>query len=274
MALIAFLIAGAIIGGVVGGLKARASSSNTAPPPATTSTGTLAAKDRAIAAASTAGNGTKQSTLQIFYQDLPTANILYRLIWADKANQEQVVTLTPPPNQGTPLAVVSSNSSSGNSIMTSLFYLSTDSSRKPVICQAMLECSQGSASCTTKFNVVISGAMTEGIAPKTKLAALLLDGSSEYRVFFQALSGWIWVLVAHGPTDKSPWAVSQVGGPGISGTSLAASIERTPFSINLLFVFNATGTLREIEYNDTVGPEANRKSLTLHPNNYGEVAPN
>lgn len=251
----------ALVGGLVGGLKARersrggdsdsSSGTSSTSPPFPSPTGPLNPAKRAIAAATTSGS--KKSTLQVFYQDLDTTDIFYRLVWEDKAKAEHRVSLKMTPNQGTPLAVTASNTTDNRGIDVNLFYLSVQNATDLVIVQAALECSLGAATCSTVSNQVISSSFANGISPASGLSAVLLNNErSRFRVYFQAPKGLIWTMVGDDPSEHG-WSPQQIAGPAADGSSIAASLGDKDGAIMVAFVFNDNGMLRAVEYTDSIG---------------------
>lgn len=268
IAVIAVVVIAALVGGLVGGLKARdasgtsgsdsSSTSTSTSPPVPSATGPLEPSKRAMTAATNSGSA--GSTLQIFYQDLDTTDILYRLVWEDDSEAEHSVDLELPPIQGTTLAATASNMTNGEGLDVNLFYLSINNTSDLTIARAALECSKGAATCRTASNHVISDKFATGVNAASGLAAVLLDNeASRFRVYFQAPGGLVWALVGDEPS-KNGWSAHQIGGPAVQGSSIAASLEGEKGGIMVAFVFNATGTLRAVEYTDSVGAQGGKLS--------------
>ena len=264
VAVVAVGVIAALVGGIVGGLKARESSggdddsgsgadSTSTGPPVPSPTGPLDPSNRAITAAT--NSGSNSSTLQIFYQDLDTTDILYRLVWEDEAKAEQRAKLTTPPIQGTPLAVTSSNRTDGRGLDVNLFYLALNKTMGTTIVQAVLDCSNGAGTCSTTSSQVISGAFKPGVNAASDLAAVLLDNeASKFRVYFQATGGLVWVFVGD-DTSKQDWSAHQIGGPAPIGSSIAATFGEAQGSLTAAFVYNDTGVIRAVDYTDALGAQ-------------------
>ncbi|KAH8899491.1 hypothetical protein GQ53DRAFT_816624 [Thozetella sp. PMI_491] len=250
------VVIGAVVGGVVGGLKAKSSNAtSTSPgdatqPSPTQSAGPLVASQRAVAASTTSGNSS--STFQVFYQDLSTTNILYRLMWSDKANLEQSASLKLAPNRGTPLAVTAHNTSDSGDVAVDLFYLSTDENLNITIVRATLQCASGAVGCNTTYNEVISGSFGKTISTSSRLAALLMTGSTDQlRVYVQAAGGFIWVLSWQNAT--SGWVHTMISDQAQVGTSIGATNRYLKDNLLLVYTYQSTGLLRTVDYNDTLG---------------------
>lgn len=274
VAVVAVGVIAALVGGIVGGLNARESSggddssgsgadSTSTAPPVPSPTGPLDPSNRAITAATNSdSNSSDSSTLQIFYQDLDTIDILYRLVWEDEAKEEQRAKLTTPPIKGTPLAVTSSNRTDGRGLDVNLFYLALNNTNDITIVQAVLDCSTGAGTCSTTSSQVISGAFKRGVNPASDLAAVLLDnGPSKFRVYFQATGGLIWVFVGD-DTSKQDWSAHQIGGPAPTGSSIAATFGEAQGSLTAAFVYNDTGVIRAVDYTDALGAQGGELSDT------------
>lgn len=269
--LLACVIVGAVVGGVVGSRNAHHSSSSTT----TTSTWQLdtplSASLRAVSASTTAGDASEAATLQVFYQDLNTSNILYRLVWEDDALTEQTADLTVEPRSGTPLTVVGVNSSTDDSaIVLNLFYLTDDSamSNGTAIVQATLDCTAGAASCSTTYNAIISGNVTTGPRFDSGLSAVQLDGDAdqEFRVFYHADTSQPALLSGSLPLANG-WSTTSAGGsmtPDNSSisTNKAAGDDN---GIDLFFVNSNSGDPRQEQYyddNGISGSKTNRTTIT------------
>lgn len=265
IAVVVVVIIGAIVGGVVGSLRARENANqNPGLGPGNPKTGPTPAGERAIAVGSTPSLGSTSniSFLQIFYQDLSTTDILYQLAWNDSAKTEQRVSLEMRPNWRTPLAVISSpsDSSTNQSVVVNLFYLSTNLTSNITIVQTTLDCSRGSGTCRAVSSQVISNQFPIGVHTDSKLAAVLLSGSgstSRFRVYFQAAGGMIWALVGDNPSVNG-WSHHMIGGPGVTGGSIAATAKAQAGNLMVVFVWkdnNGIALLRTIEYDDTIGAQ-------------------
>lgn len=263
------IIVGAVVGGVLGSRKATSSNSDTPAPSSTASpldpSTPLPASRRSVAAGSSVGDDATAATLQILYQDLATTHVLYRLMWDDKIKAEKVASLRIPPNQGTPLAATSMRSSSSAGVVVDLFYLSTDNSTMlPMICQATLECSKGAGACSTTYNEVIakeaiSTTIQKGVSADSALAAVLMEDTAEFRVFFQGGGGAVWCLVGHGRPDAGSWTLMPLEAPAVTRSALSASAKRKTGEIDLLFVSKLSSKLREVLYTDKIGPGKSRE---------------
>ncbi|KAJ9133558.1 hypothetical protein NKR23_g10675 [Pleurostoma richardsiae] len=256
------VVVAAVVGGVVGSNAAHRGTSSSSPsatstPSPTNSTAPLDASQRAITASSAAGAASNTSVLQVFYQDLNTTDILYRLVWEDQPYKEQKASLSIPPNQGTPLAVTAANSSNVDGVTLNLFYLSVNNTndttaQATVICQATMRCARGAGSCTTNRNVIISQNATNGVNSASGLSAVLLDGVSQFRVFYHATGGFVWALVGNNPADNG-WSAMQIGGPATDGSSIAVNLESEDDMLDVIFVNDNDDVPREIQYNDVYG---------------------
>jgi hypothetical protein len=255
LVVITLVVIAAVVGGVVGSRQAQKGSSpdpgkDEPPDPS----GSLAEGSRALAASTSSTD--KAANLQVFYQDLETTNILYRLVWDDEPRDEQRLDLPIPPNQATPLAVAATNQQ--DPVMVSLFYISTKSSA-PVIVEAALECRPGMARCDTKSNQVISDNITTPIAPNTALAALRIAGHSSVRVYYQAYNELLWVLSRNGGGDEA-WVPQRIGGPALAGSGLAVyGTGRPEPNVHLACVWKATTELRLFGITDVLGASGSRE---------------
>lgn len=266
---IALGLIAALVGGLVGGLNSRKSKSGGGSgdsdgsdddPPSPTPTGPLDPSKRSLAAGTTSGSA--DSTLQVFYQDLDTTDVLYRLVWSDKAKDEQRTELDITPMQGTPLAVTSSNTTDGNGVDVNLFYLTINDTSDVSIVRAALECSNGADTCSTASNEVISGVLSNGVDPKSDLSAVLLNNeASRFRVYYQAPGAVIWVLVADDPSGSDDWSAHQIGGPAPHGTGIAATVEKDEGSLMVAYVYNDTQVIRAVEYTDAIGAQGGKLVL-------------
>ncbi|RYP12995.1 hypothetical protein DL765_007082 [Monosporascus sp. GIB2] len=271
--IVTLLSMGAIIGGILGAVTIKknevaAAAVNSAghDPPTNTptpvptatfreTTGTesnLPREDRSIAA-STVENKFTDSNYQVVYQDLTTLDLRYRLVWNDRPAGEQNLTLRIRPDKGTPLAVVASNSTVSNNIFLFIFYTTcADLSNAPLLAVACLDCIPGAPNCTEVSNIPIPE--SHDLARTSSIAAVLMEDGQSLRVYYQAKSGSIWVL--HGNiADVHKWTTSRLSKFAMVGTSIAASIQRSPGRLQVIFVCAEMGLLRSLEYDDVSGAD-------------------
>jgi hypothetical protein len=220
-------------------------------------------KDRAISSSTGRTNG-KSSNYQIFYQDLNTTDLLYRLVWDEKVAEEQRLSLTIPANQGSPVAVVASNATADKEVSLHVFYMTSDATtNEPAVVIANLACAATAPNCNITSNNVI--APSTRLASTSQLAAVMMDDGESIRVYYQALGGWVWVLKAN-VSDIESWQTSQIAGPAAPGTSIAASVLPEPTMLQVLFVCSREGLLRSVEYDDSDDPkDEDGKSLLRFP---------
>ena len=251
LAVVVLVVIVALVGGLAGGLRSRNSDSDSASPPSPSPTGPLDPQQRAVGSASSGGSD--GGALQLFYQDIDTTDILYRLSWGDSFGAEQRVDLTDVPNWGTPLATTTFARPGNQGLDVNLFYLSTNETNNITIVRTTLNCPQAAASCNTTSSEIISTTFRNGVHPSSGLTAILLNNSQDrFRVFFRATRGVVWSLVGDQPIENG-WSFHQVGGPAPEGSSISASLRKGLDQIFVAFVLDDTGLLRSAEYNDSVG---------------------
>ncbi|RYP59257.1 hypothetical protein DL769_008612 [Monosporascus sp. CRB-8-3] len=271
IAIVTLLLIGAIIGGILGAVTINRNEAaaaavtgtshdlpTTTPTPVPTATfrgptGTesgLPREDRSIAA-STVENKSTESNYQVVYQDLTTLDLRYRLVWNDRPADEQNLTLRIKPDKGTPLAVVAANSTVSDNIFLLIFYTTcTDLSNAPLLAVACLDCIPGAPNCNEVSNNPIPE--SHDLAHTSSIAAVLMEDGRSLRVYYQAESGSIWVL--HGNiADVHKWTTSRLSESAMVGTSIAASIQRSPGKLQVIFVCGEMKLLRSLEYDDVSG---------------------
>ncbi|KAK7978182.1 hypothetical protein PG988_005672 [Apiospora saccharicola] len=251
-AVTAVILIGAIVGGVMGGILARKRSDPAAAP---LTPDAQQHQNRAIAVSNLKANEAS-GNYQIFYQDLNTTDIRYRIVLGDAAAGEQNATLEIRPNANTALAAVARDSSETGQAAVHLYYVSTTEAGDICIAEAITDCVESTGKCTTSFNTIVT--VMKDISPTTKLAAVLKDNSKpspSVQVFFQARMGYLWMLQGTvtdgGPAAKvtSNWTVDQVGGgQAVEGSSIAATPALTPNTTLILFIHSRTGRLRGLPY--------------------------
>ncbi|RYP55803.1 hypothetical protein DL771_012394 [Monosporascus sp. 5C6A] len=246
VAIASLLLIGAIIGGTLGAVTikkneiAAAAAAGTGhdlpthtPTPVPTATfrgatateSSLPRKDRSIAA-STVENKSTESNYQVVYQDLTTLDLMYRLVWDDRPSGEQNLTLRIKPDKGTPLAVVAANSTVSENIFLFIFYTTcAELSNTPLLAVAHLDCIPGAPNCTEISNHPIPE--PHDLARTSSIAAVLMGDGQSLRVYYQAGSGSIWVLRGN-IADVHKWTTSPLSESAMVGTSIAASIQRSP----------------------------------------------
>ncbi|RYP59894.1 hypothetical protein DL770_010122 [Monosporascus sp. CRB-9-2] len=269
VAIATLILIGAIIGGTLGAVAIRKNEvaavavtghdlpTNTPTPvPTATSRGptgtesSLPREDRSIAA-STVENNSTESNYQVVYQDLTTLDLRYRLVWDDRPSGEQNLTLRIKPDRGTPLAVVAANSTVSENIFLFIFYTACeDLSNAPLLAVACLDCIPGAPNCTEVSNNPIP--QSHDLAHTSSIAAVLMEDGRSLRVYYQAESGSIWVL--HGDiADVHRWTTSPLSPFAMVGTSIAASIQRSPGKLQVIFVCSEMRLLMSLEYDDVSG---------------------
>jgi hypothetical protein len=278
IAVVAVALVAGLTGGLVVGLRVRNSSapsnaessnagSNNPGPSSNTTTSSnttsplapLDPKKRAVSVATSSDD-----TLQVFYQDLNTTSLLYRLVWGGKAGAEQKADLHISPNQGTAVAAVSLNSSNGQSVVAHVFYVSTDSSNITMIVQATLDCPVGGESCHTTFNGAVNSSSSNPIHPQSGVSAALLDAqTSRFRLYYQAIGTYIWVTVGDNPTVNG-WAAHRIGGPAVPGSSITSSLNINSSSLMAFYVANESIALRDVEYVDSIGAKGCKHYPVFH----------
>jgi len=243
------LVAGAVAGGVAGGLPAKNSSSSSegsadsdsdstssglAPGP----TGTIQGSERRMAA-----SVSSDANVQLFYQDIDTPDIFFRVISDDDAADEKTVSLDIEPRRGTSLASASLNGS--DPVESRLFYLAYGEPDTAIV-QATLRCDEDT--CETTSNYVISSNTSESLHELSKLSALWL-ADDFVRVYWQAEGGDIWVLTGD---DTEEWGETKVAEGGYPATGIV-SVAPDEKNIHLFFVGNETKELRYMDYSDIMG---------------------
>ncbi|RYP01246.1 hypothetical protein DL764_006249 [Monosporascus ibericus] len=274
VAIVTMLLIGAIIGGILGAVTIKKNEvaaagvtdtghdlpTNT-PTPVPTATfqgptateSSLPREDRSIAA-STVENKSTQSNYHVVYQDLTTLDLRYRLVWNDRPSGEQNLTLRIKPDIGTPLAVVAANSTVSDNVFLFIFYTTCeDQSNAPLLAVACLDCIPGAPSCTEVANNPIP--VSHDLARTSSIAAVLTEDGRSLRVYYQAESGSIWVLRGN-IADVHKWTTSRLSELAMVGTSIAAaSIQRSPGKLQVIFVCREMGLLRSLEYDDVSGAD-------------------
>ncbi|RYP50825.1 hypothetical protein DL768_003743 [Monosporascus sp. mg162] len=273
VAIVTLLLIGAIIGGTLGAVTikryevAAAGAAGTGynlptntPTPIPTATfrtqtateSSLPRENRSIAA-SAVENRSTESNYHVVYQDLTTLNLRYRLVWNDRPSGEQNLTLRIKPDKGTPLAVVAANSTVSHNIFLFIFYTTCeDLSNVPLLAVACLDCIPGAPNCTEVSNNPIP--KSHDLARTSSIAAVLMEDGRSLRVYYQTESGSIWVL--HGNiADVHKWTTSRLSEFAMVGTSIAASIQRSPGRLQVIFVCREMGLLRSLEYDDVSGAD-------------------
>lgn len=244
----ALVVVGAVVGAVVGSSRIGGASN----PSATPNAGPMSANARNIAAATMNITGSTGTNVQVVYQDLDTTDLLYRLIWEDTAAGEQRLTLSPSPQQETPIAVTTSNMTANDGIVTNVFYLSVskDNSSLSDICQATLQCALGAQNCTVLNNGIISGNASKEIVGTSGLAATLLSDTSQTRVYYKGGGRAVRALVGNDPATNG-WQDIWIGSQSFAGSSIGANFDAKEETIQVVWVHSAAKELQEITYSDT-----------------------
>lgn len=195
--------------------------------------------------------GSTSTNVQVVYQDLDTTDLLYQLIWNYTAAGEQRLSLSPSPQQETPIAVTTSNMNADNGIVTSVFYLSVskDNSSLSDICQATLQCSLGAPNCTVLNNEIISGNASQEVIGTSGLAATLLSDTSETRVYYKGGGGAVRALVGNDPAINA-WQDIWIGSQSFAGSGIGVNFDAKQETIQVVWVHSATKELQEITYTD------------------------
>lgn len=258
VAVVAFVSLAAIVGGTVGGVLSSRRQDGTGLDPAASTTPDVPVttdsptqKYRTIAA-STLNRTGSAGNYHIFYQDLNTSGIRYRLVWNDEVAREQNATLTIPPRQNSPLAAVTAPGAASDDIEVHIYYLSASEGGDPSIAEAVLRCDAGADNCTTASNTAID--IKHKLSTNTQLAAVLLDDGVSIRVFFQASFDYLWQTQGTTTSAGADWTSQQIGGQAAAGSSLAAMVGKASSSssssastILLLFLGASSGRLRALE---------------------------
>ena len=276
LAVVALVIIGAVVGGAVGGVeasKSHDSSSSSSPTSSSassatastgqstpTATGPIQPSQRAIAATAASRTGSPQ--LQVFYQDLDTTSVRYRLVQNDTAADEHTADLSVEPIRATPLAAAAVADSDPLSVQ--IFYLTVHQGAT-YVAQATLSCGRGALSspCSTQSNAIIGQGAGPAVYGLTKLAALRPDQDT-IRVYYQAAAGDLWALDGdHAKT--SGWTANHIAVNATLGTGIVASGVNTT-DMNVFFVSKQTDRLRWLPYDDVIGPQQSKFSLSLSLN--------
>ena len=241
--LVVLLFAAALVGAVVGVWASNKSKTDAEPWPTVVPTPNIPLNPSLRNLAASRSAASTGEDIQIFYNDLASTDVLYRLRWNGDSRPEQAVTLHLEPSPGTPLAVVSSGT---NPVTVYLFYITARSADSAGIAQAVLTCAGGGAGCSTVSNELISANVTNGVDPDTGLAAVLLDGRSSIRVYYEAQFHHIWELNSD-TANAAGWGGQHIAGPILSGAGIAAYVDNSS-AVNIFSVANKTLTMRVFTY--------------------------
>lgn len=243
------VIVDAVVGAVIGSSKIGSTSSST------TTTAPMTAQQRGIGAATMNITGSTATNVQVVYQDLDSTDLLYRLVWNDKAGAEQrISSLDPSPQQKTPIAVTTANNTANDGIVTSIFYLSEnhDNSSLSDIGQVTLQCSLGVENCTVSVIGKISDGALKGVLHNSGLAAVLLPDSSDIRVYYKNGGHAIRALVGNGTTTDG-WDDILIGSQASPQSSISVNFDQKNGNLQVVFVNMSSKLLQEIVYSDAAG---------------------
>lgn len=247
------MIIGVVVGAVIGSRHSDSSSSVTAD-------STMTANQRHIGAATMNITGSMTTNVQVVYQDLETTDLLYRLVWDDQAAPEQrILSLDPSPQQKTPIAVTSANTTSNDGVVTDVFYLSAnkDNSSLSDICHVTMQCALGAENCTVSASVIISDGALQGVLNNSGLAAALLPGSSAIRVYYKNGGRAIRSLVGNSTANNS-WGDSYVGSQAVPHSSISVNVDQNEdTTLQVVFVNLISKEMEEITYSDAAGVGTN-----------------
>lgn len=256
------LVIGAIVGGVLGGLYASGKMPGSSDdgssgdyddvPWAPQETGPIEPSERNMAAALSLRGSDEAQNLRVFYQDLNQSRILYRTVDDDEPGSEQALDLDIEPSWGTPLAATGL---SAGDRMAQIFYISLEKDTYDIT-QATLNCTRDP--CAVKSNHVISANVSAPVSESSQLGALRLlnEDRDRVRVYYQDTGKSIWALAADG-NGNMEWSANHVIGNAYPGTSIVATGPNST-AINLYFVSNKSERLRQIEYDDSLGPSSGK----------------
>lgn len=250
------MIVGIVVGATIGSstTSGNSGSDDSASMPAATST-PMAASDRQIGAATMNITNSTSANIQVVYQDLDSTDLLYRLVWDDTAGPEQRISdLDPSPQQKTPIAVTTTNTTADDGITTNIYYLSANISNSLLsdICQVTLQCSLGAESCTVSASTIISDGASEGVVSDSGLSAVVLPESSGTRVYYKNGAHAVRVLAGNG-TPTSSWKDSRIGSQSYAGSGVSVNYNQNADELQVVLVNSDSLELQEFVYSDAAG---------------------
>lgn len=247
------MIVGVVVGAVIGSSTGNSSAGNS--PSSTTTNSPMVAADRQIGAATMNITGSTTANIQVVYQDLQSTDLLYRLIWDDIAGAEQrISSLDPAPQQQTPIAVTTANTTTNDGITTNIFYLSINAANYSFsdICQVTLQCSLGAENCTVSAAGIISDEAYQGVLSNSGLSAAVLPDTSDIRVYYKNGAHAVRVLAGNG-TAANGWVDSRVGSQSFPGSSIAVNYDQIKDTLQVIFVNSNSKEMQDFTYSDPSG---------------------
>lgn len=258
------MIVGIVVGAVIG-----SSTTNSDGGSSSTSTAnsiSMSASDRQIGAATMNITNSTSTNIQVVYQDLDSTDLLYRLVWDDTVGSEQrISSLDSSPQQKTPIAVTTTNTTANDGITTNIYYLSANAGNSSLsdICQVTLQCSLGAENCTVSASTVISDGALKGVASNSGLSAVVLPGSSEVRVYYKNGAHAVRVLAGN-VTATSGWEDSRIGSLSYAESGISVNYNQVGDELQVIFVNSDSLELQELTYSDAAGVGTNTGKNSRH----------
>lgn len=253
---------GVVVGAVIGSSTTTGNTNSTM----TSANSSMSANNRQIGAATMNVTGSTATNVQVVYQDLDTTDLLYRLVWNDTAGAEQrISSLNPSPQQETPIAVTTVNTTANDGIMTNVFYLSTNQVNSSLsnICQVTLQCSLGAENCNVSASGIISDGALKGVLSDSGLSATLLPESSDILVYYKNGAHAVRVLTGSGTATDS-WEDSRIGSLSSPGSGISANYDQNQDILQVIFVNSDSKELEEFAYSGTAGIGTNTGKNAPH----------
>lgn len=260
------MIVGIVVGAVIGSSTTMGNSDGGSSSTSTANSTSMSASDRQIGAATMNITNSTSTNIQVVYQDLDSTDLLYRLVWDDTAGSEQrISSLDSSPQQKTPIAVTTTNTTANDGITTNIYYLSVNAGNSSLsdICQVTLQCSLGAENCTVSASTIISDGALKGVVSNSGLSAVVLPGSPDVRVYYKNGAHAVRVLAGNGTATNS-WEDSRIGSLSYAGSGISVNYNQNGDELQVIFVNSDSLELQEFTYSDAAGVGTNTGKNSRH----------
>ncbi|KAI1004487.1 hypothetical protein K3495_g3728 [Podosphaera aphanis] len=170
------------------------------------------------------------------------------------------VSLTIPPRVGSPISATAEQDTVTGVIMLNLFYISGINN----VTMSALTCAEGSAKCGTINNCRLP--TTVPVSRETGLAAVNVNNSQDWRVYYHDQSGFISQLQGNASGFDTG---ARIGGEGLNGSDITAvNINSTTNNIHVFYTDMLTQALFTLQFENnwtTPRPVSNARVNNWNP---------
>lgn len=187
-------------------------------------------------AVSFSGDGTTNTFLQTFSQNMGTGDINYRLYLSTKKafQTPQRLALTVSALIGTPMTSTTQYDDTTFTTLVNFFYL-TGNSTSTNLAMAIMTCSSTSPTCSTTSNDIVAQSIKYPIHPSSSLAATYLPNTAGWRIYYTNADSYISEMTYAPAASNEKWGSNIIGGKTSEGSSIAV-LNQPPTGLNVYYM--------------------------------------